>query len=475
MNENNMITYGELLIHPFDFLTIEELTIKKNINQHSNLKIAGKVQEDLARQYLEQTSSENEIHMKQLNGNILFHGVIHSMKLKKNGEVYILSVEAYSNTIRMDMEKKRRSFQDITATYKDIIELIMSEYENSNVMISREFHEPTGRFFLQYDETDWEFVRRLVSHKNESLFPCVETDYLAFYAGAPMLDRNTEITVSEYEINRSQGEFLKAEKNMLSNVMGVDFSAYTIRSFHMLELGERVMFQGNFFFIKSAVQSMEQAGLEGVYVLSTKNGLRKVTEYNSQLRGGSLKGIVLAIQRDQVKLHLYEADQEQKKETACWFPYSTIYASQDGSGWYCMPEAGDEVRLQVPDVDEKSAFAVSAVSSYQPGKGQADRMNDHERRYIRNPQGMEVMWTPKQVIVSANGNSKLILDENGTIYVQSKTVLSISAGKKIELNAGEEVKIQASDHIAVQCGGKAEITMDKEGKTELKGNKVYIN
>ena len=30
------------------------------------------------------------------------------------------------------------------------------------------------------------------------------------------------------------------------------------------------------------------------------------------------------------------------------FPYATVYSTPDGTGWYCMPEIGDAVRLYFP-------------------------------------------------------------------------------------------------------------------------------
>lgn len=472
---NQMMTYEELQISPFEFLTIEKLEIHKEINEHSNLELFGKVKAELAEPYLERCDPETEICIKFRTGSILFHGMINHINLKKEGGIYSISVQAVSKTFLMDIEKKKRSFQDIAATYADIIKGITGEYKDSNVIVSNEFDVPTGQLLLQYDETDWQFIKRLASHKNQGLYPYVEAGFLAYHAGTPSIERNAEIAKTDYEIERELGEFQKAEKNTIQNITSLDFSAYRIESLKVMELGEQVMFRGIPFYVKKAEIRMQQAGLAGYYDLSTKNGLQKELSFNEQLRGSSIKGTVIAVQRDQIKVHIHEADKEQSIEKAYWFSYSSIYASQDGSGWYCMPEVGDEVRIQIPDIDEKSAFAVSAVSNYQPSKGQADRMADYQRRYIRNPQGMEIMWTPQQVIISANGGSKLVLDESGTIYVQSKTNISIAAGESIELSAGDQVSIQASDSIKVRCGGKAEISMDKEGKTELKGNKVYIN
>ena len=50
-----------------------------------------------------------------------------------------------------------------------------------------------------------------------------------------------------------------------------------------------------------------------------------------------------------------------RKETGKWFSFSTVYSSPDGSGWYCMPEPGDEIRLYFPTEQEKHGYVISAV------------------------------------------------------------------------------------------------------------------
>ena len=51
---------------------------------------------------------------------------------------------------------------------------------------------------------------------------------------------------------------------------------------------------------------------------------------------------------------------------ARWFPYATVYSSGDGTGWYCMPEIGDKIRLYFPTEKEQDAYVISA---YHEGNG----------------------------------------------------------------------------------------------------------
>ena len=69
---------------------------------------------------------------------------------------------------------------------------------------------------------------------------------------------------------------------------------------------------------------------------------------NKKIIGASMKGNVTAVKKDTVKVVLME-DETGGWAGQKWFAYSTIYSSPDGTGWYCMPEKGDSVRLIFPE------------------------------------------------------------------------------------------------------------------------------
>ena len=54
---------------------------------------------------------------------------------------------------------------------------------------------------------------------------------------------------------------------------------------------------------------------------------------------------------------------------AYWFPYATMSAALDGSGWYYMPEAGDRVRVEFPDKYAQDALVINSASVYDAPSG----------------------------------------------------------------------------------------------------------
>ena len=67
-----------------------------------------------------------------------------------------------------------------------------------------------------------------------------------------------------------------------------------------------------------------------------------------------------------------------------WFPYSTVAGSSDGSGWYCMPEAGERIRIYFPEGDEGKAYAISALSGNTLGN-QGVSMDPRLQTYFHRP------------------------------------------------------------------------------------------
>ncbi|WP_431087462.1 hypothetical protein [Paenibacillus sp. 8b26] len=83
-----------------------------------------------------------------------------------------------------------------------------------------------------------------------------------------------------------------------------------------------------------------------------------------------------------------------------WFPYSTVYSSPDGSGWYVTPEAGDQIRLYFPDEREQHAFAASSVdlASSDPVK-----RSDPAVKSISTKYGKQVVFKPGAVEIINSG------------------------------------------------------------------------
>lgn len=380
-----------------------------------------------------------------------------------------VTVCAASHTILLDQKKKTRPFHDVKETIEGIIRTVTAETPEAKVIIEDVCNKPAGQFIMQYDETDWEFIKRMASHSRQNVFPDVEPGYPAFYVGKPSLMPEVEIT-EEIPYTLSWND--QIEETYATNTAAMK---YIVRiNDRYLKLGERVKFKGAILYVRSLHVLISQAVLNIDYELCAREGLGTTYRTNPKLAGKEVKGLVKRIDRDCVKVQILGSDGNGNGE-ACWFPYSTVYASSDDSGWYCMPEPGDWVRIRFPDENEKSAYAISSVSGYTPEDERSDRMKDYSVRYIRNRQGMEVIWTADKVSISANGASLVDINKNGRLFISSDSKKTIHADKDVTIEAGDQIHINGGGGIRITCGAKAEINMDGDGLIELKGNEVHTN
>ncbi|WP_324607972.1 hypothetical protein [Paenibacillus durus] len=231
-------------------------------------------------------------------------------------------------------------------------------------------------------------------------------------------------------------------------------------------LGSPVSFQGQTLYVARAETVIEGGLVVSRYHLRNKQGFECRTVYATQLAGVSLFGKVTKISKDKVQLHL-EIDQGSSSSGSMWFPYSTVYSSPDGSGWYVMPEEGDEVRLYFPDEQEHHAFAASSVdiTSSDPVK-----RSDPSVKSISTKYGKQIVFKPGAVEIIGSGQLLMRLTDEGGIEINSDKKILLKAEEDIEIR-GSKVFIEGDEGVdLIQAGATLQI-MDN---VTLKGGKVNI-
>lgn len=222
------------------------------------------------------------------------------------------------------------------------------------------------------------------------------------------------------------------------------------------------------FTVRSYVYDFNGQEMTGIYDLQLAQGLLVPTIYPMHLIGAALTGTVVNVSGTAVQVAL-EIDKESGNPAAFWFPYSTISASPNGSGWYCMPEPGDDVRIYFPSKNEQEAIALSSVSNYPAPKGGGkDRMQDPNVRYLRTKAGQELALTPELMVLScAGGASTLSILNDGNI--------TVSAQKKVLVNAVGPVRLHAEKNITLQAQGLISLQSLEGGKVVLGGSEIQFS
>ncbi|KNY27949.1 phage baseplate assembly protein V [Pseudobacteroides cellulosolvens] len=466
----SIFTIADIIVEPYEFNRILDFKIVRELNEHARLYIEGIVPEEKMDQYIE-NSCEDEIIKVSLKGEnqsvVLFYGVVTCMSLHAKMNVRSIQIEALSLSFLMDVKKKKRSFQNKDAAYKEIFDQVTSGYLKSQALDEASNGKTTGGLLVQYLETDWEFAKRLASHFNAPLIPSCNANGVKYYIGKVDIPSGHDLKEYNYIIKKDIKDYLRKSQNGIDGIQEKNLISYEITSPDILELGRPINFKNRKLYILSSETKVHDGIVLNTYILKDGEGIKYNRIYNDQLIGVSLFGKVIDVAKDTVKVHL-KIDEKQPVGEAMWFPYSTVYSSPDGSGWYCMPEIGDKVRLYFPDADEKNAFTASSVNltSKDPQK-----RSDPAVKSISTKYGKHIVFQPGAIEIMSNGKQLVRLTDDGGIEISTDKKLTISAKEDIEINSGTKILVQGDEGIQlIQASANLTIADD----VSMNGAKVNI-
>lgn len=162
--------FQQLVVHwGNQILDVQECRVLAKYGEHTKAKVKAIGREEEEKETLIHRSEE-KVHIQmrkmQTQGDVLveslFSGILEQVEMREEGRHRIFLLEAVSETWKMDVEKKSRSFQDISMTYRELAENIVMEYGGTLFwnLRNRQMEYP----LIQYKETDYEFLQRLLSH-----------------------------------------------------------------------------------------------------------------------------------------------------------------------------------------------------------------------------------------------------------------------------------------------------------------------
>lgn len=322
---------------------------------------------------------------------------------------------------------------------------------------------------LQYYETDWDYMKRMVSHFNEPLIADCKQEGTNLYFGVPSGKNIGKIEQYKYRISKNIAKYMRASQNTNQKIKEKDSITIHIEAEKEYKIGDYGTFDGGKVYVREKIIHMNKGILRYEYELADRNGLTCSKVFNHKMVGVSMKGKVLERVRDHLKLHL-EIDESQDKGTAWLFPYATMYASEGNSGWYCMPEENDTVLVYFPNTESGDAVATGSIRT-QGSSG--DKIDNPKIKYFRTADGKEVMFSPDEIIITCKDNEILIaLNQSDGITISSTENIKIHSDKEVTIEAEEEISINAKEKIDMRCKS-SKIIMD--GDIEIYGEDVRIN
>ncbi|WP_348624434.1 deaminase domain-containing protein [Paenibacillus peoriae] len=451
---------------PFHPLHIELLQITRTINDHAYLHISGMLSEEQGAACIGQNMEQEPIVIRQLNDQgqslrRLFHGIVTRMSVHCVRGVYTFELEAASHSYQMDIKRKRRSYQDIHRTYDDLVTALVRKYQYGDAIDTVSNYAKLETFVLQYDETDWAFLKRLASRFGSVLVPEVTAASPKVFFGMPEGKQHKVERDVFYRVQKTFHE-LDAEK---PGERAGSYVTYKIESLQYYALGDLITLpigQGKELVVVRAVTTLADGLLRTRYDLQAEQDIRYAQYENDQATGISLTGTVLKVQQDFVQLQL-DIDPKQDPAKACWFPIATRYVAEEHSGWFDMPEIGEQVELYLPTHREQDAYVTDSLRQQRHTNGQPNV------KVWQHVQGSGVEMSEHELTLSTSGEFSITLHEGNGITIDSPGNVQIQGGH-VKLVAGQELSLEAGTALYLK-GGASSMVLD--GETDTKAPVIY--
>ena len=162
------------------------------------------------------------------------------MEIKEEKGYRIADIQAVSGTILLDQKKSNRVFQKKVQTYMGIASTVTADTEHSACILPGSDMR-TGGTLIQYQETDWRFLKRMASQLGLPLVPDTSYYYPRFYLGLPEGEKRELGEIISCNLCFDGRYYAVSGKCLVDRE---DFICYDVVTRTSLSLGDRVTYEG---------------------------------------------------------------------------------------------------------------------------------------------------------------------------------------------------------------------------------------
>ena len=460
------LTYKELEIELAleGLLEVEEFRLTLGLNQHAYLFMKLLVQEEYADNFVNLASVLPVIirEMEVTQGKIIFQGKLETVSIQKEQGIWYLQVDAFSYTKDWERTEKSRSFLNGGNTYLDVARKVLSDYGRADIIDEISGGAKIPEMLLQYEESDWVFLRRLCSHFGGYLMADITDSCGKVYFGTPDHRYGTKLDKQDYTLKKDLLHYAHVLEPQ--GILPQEVTNWRICSRFYLRMWETLLFNG----VEAVVTAMnlhtENGELVYEYELSRKGGLKRAKERNPRIFGMSIPATVKERSGNRVRVK-FDIDQAyEESPLAKYFTYAI-----ESSSIYCMPEVGSRVHIYFPEHDEQSAVAVHAIRSAEAGAGGSGQNPENKR--FSDPSGNAMDMTPDNMDFApdSSGATALHLDKGGFVSLKG-TDITIKSRMGVETGEKEPVQslmICGEQKMTLQIGDSSDDSIILESGADV--------
>ena len=464
---------------------------------------------------------------------IFLNGVIKELQINETtAGALTVEITAISKSVLLDRIPRYRSFQDPTLTYLAIAEEINGNYGTNDGKIVNvgEDMQTVPRMTIQYNETDWEYLKRLASYTGQPLMAYSDKVFVGFFKNMPAQTPNLKysqfgkrtkeertyfkITGTEvYPVatpiklktkNRVSGEEVENDYYVLENKI--------YNEGNMLKCEYILGKQTDYFVDPIPHEKIRGAVIEArtVHIARTDEsksehgrtdgnsdnlegrtmGAKPLNKYiekaeNSQnenvkekVKASDIAVMTLNLTEGLLKLGENGQSFEDKYAGKSYFPYVTPY-SKSNTGFTPAPEVNDRVALYFPNGNETHAIVLGAVNN--DGNGRftdvANRNyhvgdSDFNMVLATNSLSTSAASSISQTASSISESADSISENAGSISNSAKNYSETVEGVKSVL--AQNITQTSTQNTTITSNNDTTITSSGTSKV-AGGGKVLIN
>ena len=440
-----------------EFIDIQEFYSELLPNKHGKAIIGGTINAAKKEEYLASGGKLTQIIAKTYEGKsiVLFCGIVTSCNIKSNGDVHYMTLGLKTQSILMDGKDHIRTFQNEGVSYRNIIEVIIKDYNNSAFIMTSGDDRKNQGFMCQYKETDWNYLKRLAFSANTVIYPDYSVEGVKFFIGLPSRQENF-LKSEYYELGVDSGE---------ESVLDSGKVYYKIAVREHYDIGERLTFLDEKLAVVARVSRLKHREVINEYILMKESDVKTKAYKNEKLIGAALFAKVSQVENELVRVSI--DDDENDSGDKAFLNYATVYSSPEGGSWYCMPEVGDRVIVKFPDANEQNVYVQNAFHV-----GSAGGRDNPEIKFFKNKEGKEIRLSPESVLITDNNGSSIEIKDNKGISIKSNGMISIAAKTEVLIESGNAgISLISPTSVQITQNG-TQIEMN-DGITH-QGSKVYL-
>lgn len=457
MGINEIEVSGDL-----EFWQITDIHVWERVNERGKMKICGRIRKEVAEELSGKTLRDGVLCLKKKgDSRPLFTGIMDCVSMEENGELYDVTAECLSFTSLWDRKEESRSFQDLSLRYKDVVEKVskMGVSRGRILATAKRAKEQISKPLYQYEETIWEFVKRIAGECQTLVIPEVTYEMPQLCIGWIGGEWYEEEPGEEYEKILDLEQMRRREGNQKASQM----VQYHIHSRKNYELGDRIQFLGKELRVIQKEIKLERGELEWSYCLAAEEGVCLEKTEQEKIKGASLRGTVIGRKEGMVKVHL-EIDPEQKEEEAYWYSYTPV----TGDILYSVPECGSKVLVTI--LREDGSASVSGciredgenlpepeTKRLECGGERLEIAPEYLGFGCESERGMEGMFLDDLWGVVLHTGKGMEIEAEGRILFQAKNKIHLNGASSVSLvhpNAEEEQAWIQMDCGRMRLGGK---------------------